>query len=139
MTFFVRNGLPHGRTRVMISAATSPSRPIKGPVDCLAVTVQPSCPAAPGLSRVFVAGLSSPDCRRGAVDFYGSSQVIAGAFLSPAGTFADSHAAQARGKRMHPQESPAGRLKVSVAPPALGPRGGLRINECGIHALAPRG
>jgi len=69
--------------------------------------------------------------------FPGRLEVVAGGRLSPVGTFAISHAAQARGSTGVRQRAPAGRLKVSFAPLALGPRGGLRINECTVHGLAP--
>ena len=57
--------------------------------------------------------------------------IVAGGRLSPVGTFAISHAAQARGTPVSRQRAPAGRLTVSFAPL------GLRINECMVHGLAP--
>jgi len=51
--------------------------------------------------------------------------------LSPVGTFAISHAAQARGSTDVKQRAPAGRLTGAIAPP------GLRINERTVHGLAP--
>ena len=52
----LRYGLPRGLARVTIPAAIVP-KPARsgGPVDSPAVTVRLSCPAAGGLSRVFVA------------------------------------------------------------------------------------
>jgi hypothetical protein len=49
--------------------------------------------------------------------FSGDSQVLARAVLSPVGTFAISHAAQARGLPDVRQRAPAGRLTVAIAPP----------------------
>jgi len=65
--------------------------------------------------------------------FPGDWEVLARVVLSPVGTFAISHAAQARGTPDVRQRAPAGRMTAAIAPP------GLRINERTVHELAPRG
>jgi len=77
--------------------------------------------------RTFAVSLLWPGVRR----FSDSLQVMAPAFLSPVGTFANSHAAQARGTRDVRKRAPAGRLTAAIALP------GLRINERTVHGLAP--
>ena len=58
---------------------------------------------------------------------------LRGLFLVPQGRLLIATRRKPVGNVCLHRRAPAGRLKVSVAPL------GLRINECGVHGLAPRG